>query len=278
MIWTVTSIAHGDIDLLPHWLKHYTAMPIDHVVLCVATDCGRTAGEVYAKAAACVPLFAGKLRIREIKMADCLTLNQHTVHTQAIRDFGADGTDWMMIADLDEIYKFPMDLLPLVDRLSGLHQPCFYGFLADMVSSTGELTAVLPDVLLNEQYPVETHITRDLLKGGDRKVMLHRAWCKVSEGHHDARPYGDPTDPRCDYPLIQGMLIGRAEHYKWRAGLRERLEAALNHHATTSERWKAEARTLIAHLDANGGKINLQQLQEPLWGPATIAPQGELLH
>jgi hypothetical protein len=256
MIYCVTNIANGDLALLPHWLRHYMAMPIDKIILCVADDQGRSAQGVWADAVQQFRLDSARIKAAGgIKTEEMMGLRQHHLQVRAVQAFGCKADDWLIMADLDEFYEYPESLAATIARLESTQSPCQYGFFADMISTTGELAAVKQDMPLIEQFPVATKLTEDLLKGGTSKVMVQRACLTVSEGHHQCRP-----DGHTDWPMI--APFGVVRHYKWKAGLVERLKEAMASPGCTSERWKGEAAAFLAHLDRNGGKINVAEFAQ----------------
>lgn len=259
MIWALTTIGHGDLALLPHWIRHYDAMGVDRICICIVGVDGRNVAHVFEWAKQWTS--RDILCAAEVLEADHFGFDQHVIQINSARHYGLQPNDWVMVADLDEFYEFPPNTWTLVNdgtgrgsdfkHNSGIDMPGQYAFFADMLAPDGVLAEVKPDVPLIEQFPIATHLTRDFLEGGDRKVMLHRAWMNVSEGHHDLRPNGR------EVPSIAPFGICR--HYKFKAGLVERLRKHISNPAC-HDRPRRECQKLLVHIEANGGRINLAEI------------------
>lgn len=244
MIWLVTSIANGDIDILPHWLKHYESLGIvDRIVLCVAADCPSAMG-AQSVASQVVRHHSIKVNVAHISLADTLTLDQHKVQKSMCGVFGAKEHDWCMIADLDEFYEMPAGW--------GDHTQFVTGYYRDMVAVDGSLPSIRQEAPMSEQFPIATHLTRDFQGGPDQKIMLHRFFDDVSEGHHQCRPMGTFSAYAVQPPF------GIVRHYKWKAGMAERLRQRMANPANCSPQNIRESQKLLDMLDANGGKLEVK--------------------
>lgn len=265
MIWAVTTacgLNQQDSVLLYHWIDYYRKMA-DRIVVMVAFE---------GVPSAALP-FAGMENISYTTMSvhDAMGAGQHVRQIEYLRSAGMVDEDWLMIADLDEFYEFP-DIPEGVAVLDGERStrqamdyaikicesrgtPAIYGHFVDMVSADGSLSPVIAGKSLQDQFPVETRFTEMVMGGGTRKVMLMRPWVYVMPGHHNAYasvggqeltleiPYGDIGDYK-------------VRHYKWKAGLIERLTWQARSMAPSS-RWKKEACLTLEYLRKHGDRIDL---------------------
>lgn len=95
------------------------------------------------------------------------------------------------------------------------------------------------------------HLTRRLLNGDPRKIVLARAGVTVASGNHRAPEHKpDPGTLAC------------VHHFKWRSGVLDDLRRRVERF--TSGQWAAhtpavrdEASRLLAHIDRNGGRIDV---------------------
>jgi hypothetical protein len=242
MIWAITTVLTDEDGMLRHWLWHYRQLA-DQMVVCVASGS-------YIR-----PNFNlfEHLIVAAISESLAIGPTQHIVQADILAKLGVKDDDWVITADLDEFYEFPCRIGIEIDRLEASGADGVIGHFVDMVASDGTLPPAKHFAMLSMQYPVETRMTELFLRGGTRKVMLHRPWVNLSPGHHGAsiHQHMDHPDPKMFY----GGGDYKVRHYKWRASLVRHLRRCLASNRC-GDRWNAEAKNLLAYLARNDGKIN----------------------
>jgi Glycosyl transferase family 2 len=244
-VFAVTSIRNGGIDLLPHWLEHYTKLGVDRILLGIFDD---------------VPA-ANRDRIEEWSRRWPLTMFRQTWKDQhelaheeqrrsACRLAGAGPETWIVHTDLDELHEFPAPLGEIIATCEVMDINTVSGEFLDRVAADGTLGPVLASPSLWGQFPVGCRLTKNLLRGWTRKVMLAKFCVACGVGHH----VGSNVKAHC-------VPIGRPDqyivhHFKWHAELPGRMEWAMSQ-PNANVMWRIEARKFLNWLKFNGGRINL---------------------
>jgi len=122
--------------------------------------------------------------------------------------------DWFILADQDEFHEYPRvvrDILAECER-RGYHS--LRGCFVDRIARDGGFPALDKERPLSEQFPLGAAITLQLLNGDPRKVVAARGPILIDRGQHRAREgKGCPTR----------QYFIPVHHYKWIAGITERL-------------------------------------------------------
>lgn len=247
-IFAVCSIRNGGIELLPHWLEHYSKLGADRLLVGIFDD-------VPQASRAEIEQYAQKWRFVSFKQ----TWNTHheLVHEEqrrsACRALGALPDTWILHTDLDEFHEFPAPLWQIVACAEADGTNAVNGNFMDRVAADGALAAVrVGPPSIWEQFPIQCRLTERVLRAWTKKVMLAKFEVPCGPGHHVASnvrsarvPIGQP-----DQYIVH--------HFKWHAELPARMEWAIAQ-PNSNPIWKTEARRFLNWLAANGGRINLAE-------------------
>lgn len=159
-------------------------------------------------------------------------LDDHDERRRIRSELPAD--DWIIPVDADEFYEYPEPVPSLLDKLDAGGFDGIDGYFVDRVAADFSLPEIT-DAPLFEQFPLETQITRYIVKGCPDKICGIKNRYEYICGHHHT--YGGP---RPNY----GPSCLKVHHFKWRKGLRER---AARHLALADPRytWKHECQNLL---------------------------------
>jgi len=244
-IFAVVSVRNGGLELLPHWLEHYTSLGVDEILLGVFD-------EVETESERQTEKITSRYRIRRFAQhwKTCSEDEQYAQRASACRRAGARPGTWIMHTDLDELHEYPCPIHRVVQAAAEQNVRAIYGNFMDRVAADGSLPRVLAEPTLWEQFPIECDLTQKILSGGTQKVMLARYQFRVSPGHHEALlapPGPAPIGSADDY---------RVAHFKWHGDVKGRMQWGLEDSKPTAE-WKGEARRFLAWLAAHDGRIDL---------------------
>jgi hypothetical protein len=231
--WKVFAVIYRPTPLLAHFVRHYAALGFTDVVLAAGDLCRDIPWATIREAAddATVhvePLYGGVFD----NGRDTAILNGLRAR------YVEDRHEWSAQADLDEFYEYP---LPLADLAATAGEAnCVQGWFVDRIAADGSLPPIRDDVPIREQFPVETEITKRILGGCDRKLILTRGFQSVARGHHSM------PDERL-FPRS-----GRVLHYKWNAIVLDHLSERLALREKTGYAWGHESERFIAYWQQHG--------------------------
>ncbi|HTW94011.1 MAG TPA: glycosyltransferase family 2 protein, partial [Tepidisphaeraceae bacterium] len=239
-IFAVAAIRNGGLELLPHWVEHYRKLGADELVIVVLGDAGRLDGQMKT--------IAAKHPFRRVDVqSSSEDSDAQRPQRQALAGCGAAADDWILWTDLDEFHEFPRPVHEMI-RDASLHNcDLIGGFLLDHCAADGSLAETRADISLWKQYPQTGQVAGDL-GASACKVMLAKFKVPVSIGHHHS-------------PALCGHYDGRnlVHHFKWRAGLIERLEEGLRLHSGHTPRWQQETRKFLDRFAAAGNRITFSR-------------------
>jgi len=135
---------------------------------------------------------------------------QHKIHQKMLGKIPRNA--WVMTPDEDE---FPA--ISNVNDVATLAEAggsnAVAGYLLDCFDADGKLRDVSSDPL-DMQFPLRMRFTRDVVKGGDSKVVMWKNHLTSTWGHHHLE------SGTIEYPEKFPVL-----HYKWTSNLPERVKA-----------------------------------------------------
>jgi tetratricopeptide (TPR) repeat protein len=245
-VFAVCSIRNGGIELLPHWLEHYTKLGAERLLLGVFDDVSPALRDEIGRC-------ANRWNFTCFSQAWNATgeSSQELQRRSGCRLAGAVPETWILHMDLDEFAEFPAPIGEIVAAANAKGIDAVIGWLIDRVATDGSMPGIRTSPSLWEQFPIGCHLTAKVIRSGTQKTMLARYGVPVGSGHH--------------YPSFAANLgvvpVGKAEqyrvhHFKWHGELPARIEWSLSQ-PNTNLVWRAEANRLMAWLNAGGGKINL---------------------
>lgn len=184
---------------------------------------------------------------------------------------------WVIYADLDEFIESPVSLPVLLEYCD--HKDMKLNHITiddkdrvDRVSLDGCFPEFKGNSIqgLNEQFPVRCHITGNVGKAMNRKVIAARPNIRVWYGHHymlEKCPQNEPPDPSCPIrkkidPKSQSFNI-RMGHFRWHKNtiesMRKRVHRKGHADVEYSENfWIDETQNILDYIDTHGGRLDLE--------------------
>lgn len=236
-----------DTKLLGHFLRHYAALGCTEFFCSVMFN---DPAAVEAQAAGyrlttslCTAGYDTELRFSE--------LLRRNLDVLLARHVAAD--EWFLIADLDEMQEYPLPPAQLALECERNGYDCVMGRFVDRVAADGSFPEV-DDRPLEEQFPLRLDITGGLMGATTSKVMMCRGHLQIGNGQH--RIVGE------SHPHPQWCLV---HHYKWKAGMVERVRARRDLLRRLDCVWWKESDTLLRYIDQGNGRIDVgnQRVQPP---------------
>lgn len=210
----------SDIELLPHFLAHHRKLGFTHFYASVTGDY--------------VSDYANLRTVQHRPDPDFTYFSSvQRAFRSLVSDFVADG-DWYGISELDEFHSYSEDLAAVIEKCEAAGCDVVLGRLTDRVAADGSLPALLPDVPLEEQFPLTSRISDVILDGCNQKVMLCKGRHFISGGNHAV------LTPHRAYH--QWHIVN---HYKWHANVLNRIRNRLLLPTDEGNGWLAGNRRVL---------------------------------
>lgn len=238
-----------EADILPLWLAHYRPIAAELVVL----DLVEPGDDVSS--------------LREL----CKTAGAHFFELNAERfdaNAGMRGlrkavetipADWVIHADSDELLYEAAELPAIIELMEQEGADYAVAWMADRLAPGGKLAGlerIRTVADLEAAFPARAAVTQYLAKGNSMKVCLSR-W-PLTGWMHDVE----------EGQSKKGSRRLTLEHFKWRAGLEERLRKRIRDHEATGVPWGDESARLLEELKTHG------RIRAERW----LAPRCRRLH
>jgi hypothetical protein len=215
------------VDLLPYFLRYYTKLGITRFVFVLWNGCMNK--QWLPTVAAC------KGYNVLITMGTCCTPSEYNgikerdgLH-RVIQDLGIHQ-DWYMIADLDEFHFFKESL----ETFKALPENFIAvgGTFVDRVSHDAFMPAVDYSKTLDTQFAYASDITKTV-KANTNKIAMMRG-VLPGVGHH----YIDSPGSVCNANV-------EVHHFKWTAGIVERLQDRAERYTKQGLTWAGESAEIL---------------------------------
>jgi hypothetical protein len=237
------TIIVDDATLLPFFVDHYKALGITefHAVVFKGANPDPTEFAALARQLERCPV-----NIHSILEEDGHPGSFRPRFEEMRRRVVGEG-EWYMTADLDEFYEFSAPIPDLIYRAESHSLNCVRGHFLDRVTEDGTLAEVDGSAgKLSSQFPLGGQLTRHLVRGATRKIMLiNGPKVAVKYSHHDC----NPERPVCTHGIVH--------HYKWNQSLINRM----NRRAVIYRKYRhaqvQETDRILAHLKRNNGRIDV---------------------
>jgi hypothetical protein len=235
----------GEVSLLPALLAHYRALGAES--LAVGVELARPDDPVRDRVErACCRARAELLRV-DVRPQGFDSAVQAADRNAAVAARYAPD-DWILYADCDEFQVWPAPPAEVLPSLPpGVHVA---GFFVDRLAADGGFPAIDPRLSPWEQFPVTAQVTRNVLYKGAQteKVVAFRARdvAHLLPGQHRMQGEGAPA-------AIPDLRVA-VHHFKWYAGIEDRLRKRQAEWAALARPWRDEPTRALAYLAAHGGR------------------------
>lgn len=156
--------------------------------------------------------------------------------------------DWFVVADEDELQTYRDDLPSLLAWCERHGYDHVTGAFVDRVSADGSLPEIDRARPIEEQFPLGAFLTYPLVGGDPRKVVAAKGRVPLAVGQHIALA-GEPCP-------IEDQFV-QVHHFKWTAGLVERLRHRARYLREADRSHWVESERFVDYLEARGGRIDL---------------------
>lgn len=241
MIHLICTFEPARIHFLPQFIDHYRQLGVEvfHLSLQVEPDV-EPEEKARASHGAQETLLSRGLSL--LAVLNCpfsaMALREH--HNQ-IQLQSCQITDWIVWVDIDEFQIYPGSFQDSLRFAEENNLDYFWGRFVDRVTADGSLQPFDPDRPIWEQYPIETHITRDVAKAQTQKLTCARGNVQVTSGNHSA---ANPETLRYFGPPVA------IHHFKWDDSVLQRLRRRVMPDWRERWPWWVESRNLLEFLQS----------------------------
>ncbi len=230
----------GHIEQLPFMIDHYRDLGVErfsiNLQLNHADDSAREAVREITKACGC--------DVASTTIGDWQTIQQQ-VWTAAMQE---TPNEWCVLADQDELQIY-QDGLPAVLSFCDRHGYDYVtGAVVDRVSQDGSLSVLSSGTPLWSQFPLGGFISYPMMGADIRKVVAAKGHVGISIGRHIAF-----SGSRCP---TQECFV-QVHHFRWTAGLVERLRRRANHFRNSNVPHWIESARCVKYFDEHNGRIDI---------------------
>lgn len=249
-IFAITTMYGHGLDLLPHWCQHYTALGADCLLLVIGFRHDQDFLRGTDHASNPFPHVVDIAKQFPAKVFPFAFDKYHTMYTQYVREHvkraaGVGPDDWVMHADLDEFYEFPIRLRELVAVMEVANDWALHGHILDRVAQDGSLPSVLNGKNIGEQFPLGCHLTGRIFGANTRKIMLCRGRVRVNAAHDNTF---NGRWKRIPVGTVDQYI---AHHFRWTDALIPKLKARLAGQGI-GETYRNEIRRFLAYWEKHG--------------------------
>jgi hypothetical protein len=234
------TVVGGNVDVLPFFIQHYRQLRIEsfllNVHLCAADDPIRDAVRQVSDEFAC-PI-----------ASETVGSWQPVLQESLARSRSLHPDDWHVLVDQDELQVYRDELPSLLAWCDRRGYDYVTGAFVDRLAADGFLPAVHRAVPIWDQFPLGAFLTHPLIGGDPRKVVAAKGRVRVSLGQHiafDAVP--------C--PIEEQFV--QVHHFKWTAGLLERLRLRARQLREAGVSHYIESEKFVSYIEAHDGRIDL---------------------
>ncbi len=237
----LVTVVGSHVELLPHTLSHYTELGVDSLMVCVHLD--EYCDPLYSAVCnICQKYSANVVGVYAGKWLRCV--NQFLYHEAR----HAHPDDWFLLADVDELQVYPSDIHELLESLSSDGYDSVEGCLIDRIATDGGFPKVESNMPIWQQFPLGGMITSPILGGDMRKVVAVKGILQLVSGQHFAlEGNGCPRE----------KLYVPAFHFKWTAGVVERLERRADFYRNNQDPIWVESQRFIDYYRQHDNRIDV---------------------
>lgn len=251
----ITTLYGEGLDLLEHWLWYYTSLGVDQCFVIAASFHDQNLLNGQSFTANILPHVIDIVRRYPARVFPVECDEYHTMYTEKLRNrvlqwCNLRPDDWIIYADLDEFYEYPVPLRELIRIMEEANDWAIHGYIIDRVAEDGNLKQIEPlPHNIGSQFPIGCKLTGKIFRANTRKIMLANGRVRVNAAHDNTyvgRWHRVPVGTLDQYI---------AHHFRWTKGLVKRLESRLNGKGV-GDIYRSEIRRFFEYWKKYG-KINL---------------------
>jgi hypothetical protein len=235
-----STIYYDAHETLPWFLQHYTKLGIQSFHFIVQLYENR---KLLAQVENLKTQFP--IQIHEV-LSDYISGGDVQIRMSEIRCEIVPNAEWSCLADPDEFQIYKKQLDKILDLCKHCNASHVSGLLVDRVARDGGLPKINASLDLEQQFPLVGNLTGALLGGCRNKVTLVRGDVATGPGQHFADEASVGLNSYVDI-----------HHFKWRAGLLEKLQRRVAERKARGDLWWEESERFLNYFQIDN-RINVE--------------------
>lgn len=159
------------------------------------------------------------------------------------QEMDAHPDTWYVIADQDELHRYPCDLQTLIEYCEVNGYDYVEGCLLDRLAEEGRLASVSDHEPMWTQYPHAGFVSQPLFGVCPKKVVLAKGHVALTWGQHGVRS-GEGAPP-------EDVLIP-VHHFKWTADVVDREQERSDLYQMLDEPFSEESDRIVQYFEKKG--------------------------
>lgn len=241
MIIHLVTVIGGSVDVLPHALAHYRGLGIQscflHVQIPSAADPLKARVEEIARQFG--------FSIASVNIGPWLHDTNRALYRQTL---ASRPDDWFLIADQDELQVYPQNLHSILEDCDRDGNDYIEGCFIDRFARDGSFPAVSASESIWEQFPLAGFVSASILEANPNKIVAAKGRVALAPGQHFALS-GRGCPPEDLYIPVH--------HFKWVAGVLERLKHRAQFRRQHGDRYWDESQRFVDYCRAHNGRLDV---------------------
>jgi hypothetical protein len=237
----LVTIVGGCIDVLPHMLGHYHDLGIEsffvHVQIPFSND------PLVEQAKEITRAFG--FNIASVSVGEWLHNSNRELYWRTQQ---SSPDDWFLIADQDELQAYPRDLASILYDCDRDGYEYIEGCFLDRFARDGSFPAISASESIWQQFPLAGFVSAPLLQANPNKIVASKGRVGLSSGQHFALS-------GCGCPPKE--LYIPVHHFKWIAGILDRLEQRAKFRRERGDRYWEESQRFVDYCRTHNGRMNV---------------------
>ena len=237
MIKLISIIGHG-VPLIPHFINHYYNMVDEINFVVYESDLHPDLKREVRRA------IRGKEKVKIVKTVYDRIFDWNRVTDLYNEQIKKSGSNWYMIADIDEFHVYPESPNYMVSNCESQGWELIRGGFLDRIGINGDFCEIVEDVLIFDQFPIAGFFRYPMSNACPNKICLVKGGTEITSGQHYAKINGQTTWrwQGWNHPLIAPVekYSVQVHHFKWDSTCLERIKkvADINQDYSYSDEYK----------------------------------------
>lgn len=252
-IFLYSHFATSHFDLLPHFVKHYTALGMERdrflLVWNVKPEENSTLPDLFEELGVVVVRWFG-------------VFTSAAAHYNKIKLLAnVPPLSWLVYADIDEFLELSVTVQEQAAYLRTNNFTHQMAYTIDRVAPGGQLVRLMPDREIQAQFPLRCNLTG--AHGAASKVVLLRGDLRTVSGNHivhDDQLYvrNKQTAPSHGVERRESPQVLQLSHYKWTHDVVAYLQNRVNFYKQVHQYW-ALSLSILSSLRQTNWTINVDK-------------------